>query len=366
MSTSKSHSRSRVLLALAVLALLASTLVWRLSGNTAAFAASSPSNSSPESIVYSSPNTAPPLGIVAEPTKVALVDLEIPCWSCSKAQEWSVSSRVNLDLIAPLGDGPGNAAEWMLPFVVEGGSRVEELAESSKRSIEVPGLPGSVLPADDPILVEAEQWADQASMKFYPDLLPVQGAQTPIPNLLFSLTLCKSWVARGLLAETTEAALADFRRAVRFGRLLRQEDVTVIADLVGIAGIRYGTQAIFDLAKREGDLDMALAASLVIGELGPQRFLTSAKITAVDTGSEEEDQNTVTTQELDHLIKTAKTDPDRRFRSEAIIEVGFVAHLGSSSQRQRAREVLAELSLEDDPIIAGHASWVASHPPRQN
>ena len=72
-------------------------------------------------------------------------------------------------------------------------------------------------------------------MRYYPDYLELDGYQTVVPNLLFQLNLAKSWVARGMAAEDLDAALEDYRRAMRLGRLLRQEDVTVIADLVGQA-----------------------------------------------------------------------------------------------------------------------------------
>jgi hypothetical protein len=58
--------------------------------------------------------------------------------------------------------------------------------------------------------------------------------------LLLAITLAKSWAAR---AETaTEPALAkeDCRRAVRLGRLILQDDVTLIANRIGLACVRYG------------------------------------------------------------------------------------------------------------------------------
>ena len=79
--------------------------------------------------------------------------------------------------------------------------------------------------------------------------------------------------------------MADFRRAIRLGRLLRQEDVTIIADLVGLACIRYGADGVYRVARSGGDLETALLASVVLGEVAPQRLLTSERITAGNLSS---------------------------------------------------------------------------------
>jgi hypothetical protein len=81
-------------------------------------------------------------------------------------------------------------------------------------------------------------------MRFYPDCFPLEGTDTQLPNLLVPLTFAKPWVARGLALEDPARAKEDFRRAIRLGRLLRQEDATIIADLVGLACIRHGAQAL--------------------------------------------------------------------------------------------------------------------------
>ena len=53
------------------------------------------------------------------------------------------------------------------------------------------------LDEDDPLLLEAEPWFDQATMSFYPEYYQFAGPETQVPNLLFPMMLAKSWIARG-------------------------------------------------------------------------------------------------------------------------------------------------------------------------
>ena len=97
-----------------------------------------------------------------------------------------------------------------------------------------------ILQVHDELLLEAEPWVDLAVMHFYPDVFPMEGAETRITNLLFMLTMARSWTARGVDADDPDQGLEDCRRAIRLGRLLRQEDVVIINDLVGLACIHIG------------------------------------------------------------------------------------------------------------------------------
>ncbi|MBK6405282.1 MAG: hypothetical protein IPF66_09690 [Holophagales bacterium] len=97
--------------------------------------------------------------------------------------------RTDLDVLAPLGDGPANAALWLKDFTKgEKGPRLEEAEQAMKRRVDGPPDLGKILPPGEPLLLEAEPWADQATMRFYPDVFSVRGAATSIHNLLFSLT----------------------------------------------------------------------------------------------------------------------------------------------------------------------------------
>jgi hypothetical protein len=190
----------------------------------------------------------PPPASVPAPRRIALKALAVPPWGSGDASNWPVRFRTDLDLLAPLGTGTANAAEWFVAFTKRGGPRASEGEAAMKRAVVGPGDLGKVLPPNDPLLLEAEPWCDQAKMRFYPDLLPIQGWTTPIGNLLLTVTFARSWVARGMAATDPEKAMDDFRRAMRLGRLVRQEDAVLIADLIGMACIRIAAQGMYDLA----------------------------------------------------------------------------------------------------------------------
>jgi hypothetical protein len=192
-------------------------------------------------------------------------------------------------------------------------------------------------------------------MRFYPDILPLKGFATPIPNLLVSLTFAKSWVARGLAEPDAPTAMEDCRRAIRWGRLLRQDDVTVIQDLIGLACIRIGTQGLYDLASRRGDLPLMLASAIVIGEHGPQRLRTMELLRSDTIAFDGEVR--IDDARLDVLVDRARSAPDRRFRGEAVLQLAIVRQEGTKAQRQRAEETLAEVAAAKDPILAALARW---------
>jgi hypothetical protein len=224
-----------------------------------------------------------------------------------------------------------------------------------KRRIDGPGDLGRVLRPDDPLLKEAEPWADQATMRFYPDVWTGEGPSTPIPNLLVSLAFAKSWAARAASTPDAPAAIEDCRRAIRWGRLLRQDDAMINQDLVGLASIRIGAEQLYALAARRGDQPLMLAAAIVQGEVAPQRLRTAELLTRVAIQAAKKDA--VTDGKVDDLIGVAKTSPDRRFRNEAIVMLGFARFMGTSAQREKAESALAELKTSPDALVAGNARW---------
>jgi hypothetical protein len=284
-----------------------------------------------------------------------------------ESRDWPVAFRTDLDVLAPLGDGAGNAGEYFVAFTQDVGARANEAAEAMASRRDHPHL-GGVLREDHPLLLEAEPWCDQATMRFYPDLLELEGYATRVPNLLYMLTLAKSWVARGMDAAAPDAALPDFRRAMRLGRLLRQEDVTIIADLVGLACIRFAAEGIYQTARESGDLETALVASVVLGEVAPQRLLTSERITAGDLsgfGRRTADGDVVFNMpdaRIDRLVRMITTGQDRRFGGEALIGLNIIRHLGTATQRDRVTGLLSELAESDDPVIALGARWALEAP----
>jgi hypothetical protein len=309
-------------------------------------------------------------GLVPAPEPFRMADLSIPHWSHQNAKEWSLTFKTDLDLLAPLGTGGRNAGEWFVDFRKPDGPRYEEAKAMMERREDGGGDFGLVLPPDDPLLLEAEPWCDQATMSFYPELLEPNGWYTQIPNLLVPLNFARSWVARGVESPDPGAGLEDCRRAIRLGRLLRQEDSVIISDLVGLACVRMGAQGMFDIAVREGDAELALLASIVVGEVAPQRLLTSERITRTwDKHYLREDVNgnsvlEIPDEKLDAIIEMARSQPDRRFRAEAIIHLNLVRVMGSDAQKERVVSLLTELSGLDDPVLSETARYSLENEPQ--
>jgi len=309
-----------------------------------------------------------PAASVPNPAVLQVADLEVPCWTCPSNQDWPLRFQTDLDLLAPLGNGPANAAEWFALFAKDAGPRAGDAMAALGRRVEGPEWLGKVLPPDDPLLLEAEPWCDQATMKFYPEIFELDGYSTKVANLLLPLNFVRSWVARGLTAENPEAAMADFRRAIRLGRLLRQEDVVVISDLVGLVCIHIATRGVYQRARADGDLELALLASVVLGEVAPQRLRTMEQLTSTDLldsfdgNAEEEVALRLRPGKLDAVIEAAESSPDRRFRCEAIVGLNIVRSLGTPEERNRAFESLDELAGDADSIVAEGARWSRDQP----
>jgi hypothetical protein len=352
MSSSPVRSRSvQVVAAAAVILVLAALLGLRLVDWARASGGVSPG--APK---------APPATVPA-PHPFAIESLQVPSWGYPERKEWPVRFRTDLDLLAPLGTGSANAAIWFKDFAKRSGSRYAEAKAALERRVAGPANEAEILPGDDPLLLEAEPWCDQATMRFYPEIFPMKGWETEIPNLVLAITFAKSWVARGTAATDPAKATEDMRRAIRLGRLLRQEDATVIGDLVGLTCIRYGAQGIYDLAVRRGDAPTALVASIVLGEVAPQRLVGAQRLTETDLRPylRKDAAGDVTLdlpgKTLDRIVAVATSGPDRRFRAEAILELNFVRNLGSPAQREKALTVLNQLASASDPIVAEMAVW---------
>jgi len=228
---------------------------------------------------------------------------------------------------------------------------------------------GLVLAPDDELLLETEPWVDQATMHFYPEIFPMEGIDTRIPYLLVPLTLARSWTARGVDAADPEIGLEDCRRAIRIGRLLRQDDVVVINDLVGLACIHIGTRGVYRIAQRQGDTELALLASIVLGEVAPQRMMTATSISTVDLAPYLRREPTGTVlldlpdSHLDTIMEMAEGLTERRFFGEIILTGSVIAQLGTPDQQARVHGLLKELATDEDSIIADFATWALDNPP---
>jgi hypothetical protein len=344
-----------VLVAAAIVVVLGGVLTVRVVARSSA--ATATTAGTPAKTAVAPPSTVP------APHAIDLASLTVPCWGCPGSETWPVRFKTDLDLLAPLGIGPANAAVWFVQFRKPDGPRRPEADAAMARRVEGPGDLGKVLPPNDPLLREAEPWADQATMRFYPNLLPLKGWQTPISNLLLTLTFARSWVARGMAASDPSLAMADFRRAIRLGRLFRQEDAVLIPDLIGLACIRLGAQGIYDLAVKQGDTKLALVAAIVLGEHSAQRLMTGQRMTATElapyvrTSPAGEVALELPAARLDGIVAAAKGSPDRRFRCEAILQLNAVRFLGVAAQQEKALQVLTALAEDQDPVIAANAAW---------
>jgi hypothetical protein len=310
---------------------------------------------------------APQAAVVPDPKPLDPLGLAAPDWYDRKVSERSVDFRVDLDAIAPLGDGGSNAALYFRQFAKSDGARLADYEAAMERLIEDDNFDGKHLPADDPFLLEAEPWADQAFMKHYPEVWELNGHNTAITNLLAILTVAKGWVARGNATDDPELAREDYRRAIRLGRLTRQEDFILINDLVGLACIRYGLEGLYDLERGQGNTEAAMLAAVALGEVAPQRLVTSSLITegakirlvrpwhgigyTIDAKDED----------LQRVADTAKGHPSRRFRCEALLNLHMVYRFGSGEQQVLARQTLEEIAAGDDALIGELARWCLEH-----
>ena len=204
-------------------------------------------------------------------------------------------------------------------------------------------------------------------MRFYPELFPLEGFQTKLPNLTLALTLARSLAARGQAAKNVDDAMTDFRRVVRLGRLLRQEDAMVINDLVGLATIRIGSEAMYDRARTAGQLELALAAAVIVGEAPAQKLLSGARMTSVEVvpylrrgpgGS----SILIPEGRFESIRKTALDSPDRRFRVLTCASLSLVASFGKGEQQTQAADALKSLAGSADPVIASNARWHLGNP----
>ncbi len=105
-----------------------------------------------------------------------------------------------------------------------------------------------------------------------------------------------------------------------------------------------GPRGVYRIAQREGDTELALLASVVLGEVAPQRMMTATKISAVDLAPylRREPSGTfrldMPDSHLDTIMEMAEGLTERRFFGEVILTGNVIAHLGTPDQQGRVRE----------------------------
>jgi|GEM_PF-925693 len=303
----------------------------------------------------------PPAASVPAPQPFDERNLAFPSWTGQESKDRPVRFQTDLDLLAPLGTGQANAALWFKDFSIVGGSRAAEAGAAAKRRLPTSGTFTKALPPNDPLLREAGLWCDMAFMKFYPDIYPITGIETKLPNLILAMSLGQSWAARGTAASDSGAAMEDFRRAIRWGRLLRQDDVTVITDLIGLACIQWGVQGIYDRALRDGDTRLALLASVTLSEVAPQRLMTSNRLDKVlissfiSKGLLGGMKLSIPDERVQDIAGFAADTSDRRFLFEALGSMNLIRFRGTSAQRAIVDKAFDKLLASKDPITLAMA-----------
>lgn len=362
---SNRRSAVKVLSAAGLVVVLGATLTARL------MAQSGPSRSRAAAV----PDGAPvaPEATVPAPKPIVLADLPVPyCWSCPSPEPEPLLPHIDLDLLAPLGDGAANAGIWLRDFAKADGSRRDDDWYSRRVEMTFADKARKVLPGDDPLLLEAEPWVDQATVRFYPDFWTIDGPDTTIPNLLLPLTLSRGWWARGTATWSApgagdaeyERARDDFRRAMRLGRLLLQDESVLIQKLVAIACLRAGADGLYRLSRATGDAPTMVAAGILLNDLNGMRLKIAERLTSAMLHDRVHDGVLhITADEVDKLAAMSAGDPEPPLRAEAVFALYTVMHTAADEPlRERARDAIAKAESDRFHAVAAIARWAQSAP----
>ena len=203
----------------------------------------------------------------------------------------------------------------------------------------VPGFTTSVLPPDDPLVREAEPWMNHAKCRFYSDEIAMQEQARKRPNLFMALTLGRSWVARG----ARNGNLDDLQRAMRLGRLLRQDDVTLDQDETALDLIDTAASAMNGLAVSNRDSKRSAQIGPVIIECATLRLETFDRQMLLNAG------------QIPRLSSFAKTAADRRFRLAAMRRLDSISAGANTDPQRQAFDALGHRSSQLDNV------WTLSH-----
>ncbi len=334
---------------------------------------SAPIAAAPEAIVPSVAPAHAPAAKVPRPKPLTLEQVSAPPrWNL----EFSEGSRpatikldfsIDLDYFAPLGDGPANTAIWFRDFAPGDGSRAAEIKESNRTEVTLLGLKAEVYPASDPLLREAEPWVDQATCRFYPDVWKPKGPATPTPNLLFAFDLARSWTYEGVTQPDAERAKENCRRVIRLGRLLMQDDVTLIQRYAAWACIAMGLRGLNERARREGDAVMVAATTLALGDYNAMRGIATQwqrdlrfERPPATTCWGLTRRGSFSNAYVGDLIEHARRNSLRCMRAEAILPLVMVRRRGSIQQRKLADAVLSEIAHGKDPVLTAELEYAES------
>jgi hypothetical protein len=199
-------------------------------------------------------------------------------------------------------------------------------------------------------------------MRFHPKVFPMEGWSKGRPNLQYLNLLARSWVARGD-RRGGEQAKEDYRRAIRLGRLLRQDDVWVFQDIVGLTSIEMGARGLYRVARKEGDAATMVVAATILGATENLRTWDGLEgqpgmqVLHRLKGGRRPRLEGVRDIDVEVLANRTKSNKTRRFRMANMEALWVVRHAGSRKQRELARETLELLAQDPDPVVASEARW---------
>ena len=135
----------------------------------------------------------------------------------------------------------------------------------------------------------------------------------------------------------------------------------MIQDLIGIACLRLGLDALHDQAQRQGDAVGTTLYAVALADTAGNRHATAERLTVLRI--QDAVRKTWRGLELsldDHrvsdVLSMATGDPSRRFRIESLGVPWMVRNGGAADQRTKATKALDLLGADADPLVAAAAS----------
>ena len=264
-----------------------------------------------------------------------------------------------LDRLAPLGTGPGNAAEF-LAALRPGAPGHVELEAALRRAGEADlGLDrGPALPTGDPLLLAAAGWMNQARCAFFEGAVPFEGWGTWRPDEELVLLFARSWAAEARATNSPEPA----RRAARLGRMLLQEQSWGDVSLAGHRAVLLGVNELRRQAVAEHRWADAIAA------LTASRRAQELWLRARSQARWRERSLSRTFAIGPHLASPLNVaqfeDGLAGGGTDRLDDVFFLWQVSGDARldedlRSQAASLLARWSKRQDPVVAGAAGWCA-------
>jgi hypothetical protein len=154
--------------------------------------------------------------------------------------------------------------------------------------------------------------------------------------------------------------MEDYRRTIRLGRLLRQEDVMLMNGWTGLRMIQDGLEAIHRRQREAGDAEGASRTALALCSLMAER-LEMLKVFDVLLFGSDVRLNwwrlrlVVPEWRVETIRRYASSHPSRAVRIESLNSLAILVGLLDSDARRTVSETLSRLEADHDPIVAKFA-----------